>query len=123
MTLSEKQKKDFKRLVGDISPDEEFEVRATFRQAEKKAKERGVGEELLENVKSLWKMLTDADYTVSWEVKAWIIAALAYFISPIDAIPDVIPVLGYLDDALVVTWVMHQISDEVSKYRRWKGLR
>ena len=67
-------------------------------------------------------MLTAANYTVSWEVKAWILAGLAYFISPLDAIPDVIPVVGYLDDALVITWVMHEISDEVTKYRRWKGM-
>ena len=123
MNMTEKQKAEVRRLVGDISPDEELEVRATFKKAEKKAKERGAGEELLENIKSMWRMLVDPDYTVSWEIKAWILAALAYFVSPIDAIPDVIPVLGYLDDALVVTWVMHQISDEVSKYRRWKGLR
>ena len=120
--MTDKQKAEVRQLVGDISPDEEFEVRATFKKAEKRAKERGVGEELLQNIKSLWHMLTDPDYTISWEIKAWILAGLTYFISPIDAIPDPIPVVGYVDDALVVTWVMHQISDEVSKYRRWKGL-
>jgi uncharacterized membrane protein YkvA (DUF1232 family) len=122
MKLTEKQQAEVRRLVDDISPDEELEVRATFRRAEKQAVERGVGEELLENVKSLWSMLTDPDFTVSWETKTWIIAGLAYFISPIDAIPDVIPVVGYLDDVVIVTWVMHEISEEVTKYRRWKGL-
>ena len=122
MKLNEKQKQEFKRLVADISPDEDLEVRATFTHAEKKAKERGADAGLLEGVKTLWRMLTDPGFTIRWEVKAWIIAALAYFVSPIDAIPDVVPVLGYVDDAVVVACVLHEISDEVSRYRKWKGL-
>jgi uncharacterized membrane protein YkvA (DUF1232 family) len=35
-------------------------------------------------------------------VKASIATSLAYFISPVDAIPDIIPVIGYADDATVV---------------------
>ena len=68
-------------------------------------------------------MLTDPDYHVSWTVAAWIIAALAYFISPIDAIPDVIPVLGYVDDAALVGWVIYELADEVAAYRRWRAAR
>jgi uncharacterized membrane protein YkvA (DUF1232 family) len=39
--------------------------------------------------------------TPAW-AKAVIVGALAYFISPVDAIPDVIPVAGYTDDAGVL---------------------
>ena len=37
-----------------------------------------------------------------WTAKALVSAALAYAFSPVDLIPDVIPVIGYLDDLLVV---------------------
>jgi uncharacterized membrane protein YkvA (DUF1232 family) len=37
-----------------------------------------------------------------WPVKALAIAVAAYALSPIDLIPDFIPVLGYLDDLLIV---------------------
>jgi uncharacterized membrane protein YkvA (DUF1232 family) len=49
-------------------------------------------------------------------VKASIAGALLYFISPIDAIPDFIPVVGYADDAAVVyasmALVHRHITDE-----------
>ena len=122
MDLTKKQKEKIKTLVGDVSSEDEQEVRDRFKWAEKRAKVRGAAEGLLENLRTLWLMLTDPDYVMRWKTKAWIIAALAYFISPIDAIPDPIPGIGYLDDALVVAWVMHSISSEVAMYRKWRGL-
>ena len=45
-------------------------------------------------------------------------AAIAYFLSPVDVIPDFIPVLGHLDDVLIVPgliWLaMRQVPSEVS---------
>ena len=37
-----------------------------------------------------------------WHAKALALAVAAYALSPIDLIPDVIPVLGYLDDLVIV---------------------
>jgi uncharacterized membrane protein YkvA (DUF1232 family) len=42
------------------------------------------------------------DRSVSRGVRIWIVVMLAYLLSPIDLIPDFIPVLGYADDAIVV---------------------
>lgn len=41
----------------------------------------------------------------------WVLAvfALLYFISPIDPIPDIIPIAGLLDDVAVVGWVVKTI--------------
>ncbi len=46
-----------------------------------------------------------------------IIFALAYFISPIDAVPDFIPVAGYLDDAAVVAGVVASIGSALDRFR------
>ena len=42
------------------------------------------------------------DPKVPWYAKAFMLAVVAYFLSPIDLIPDFIPVLGYFDDLIIV---------------------
>ena len=46
--------------------------------------------------------LAARDPRVPWHAKAAAIAVAAYALSPIDLIPDFIPIVGYLDDALIV---------------------
>lgn len=49
-----------------------------------------------------------------------IVGALLYLISPIDLIPDVIPVIGIADDAFVLGLVLKQIHSDLIKYKEWK---
>ena len=50
-----------------------------------------------------------------------IVAALIYLLSPIDLIPDVIPVIGYLDDAAVIMLVLGLgVNNDLNKYRGWQ---
>jgi uncharacterized membrane protein YkvA (DUF1232 family) len=46
--------------------------------------------------------LASKDPRVPWYAKALAVFVLAYLFSPVDLIPDFIPVLGYLDDLIVV---------------------
>lgn len=46
--------------------------------------------------------LASKDPRVPWYAKALLVCILAYAFSPIDLIPDFIPVLGYLDDLLLL---------------------
>jgi uncharacterized membrane protein YkvA (DUF1232 family) len=46
--------------------------------------------------------LASRDPRVPWYAKALAIAVAAYALSPIDLIPDFIPVVGYLDDLVIV---------------------
>lgn len=52
-----------------------------------------------------------------WFVKAAAGITIAYALSPVDLIPDFIPVLGYLDDLLIlplmVTAVLHMIPEDI----------
>ena len=46
--------------------------------------------------------LASGDARIPWYAKALALAVAAYALSPIDLIPDFIPVLGYLDDVIIV---------------------
>ena len=80
------------------------------------------GESVLEPALKLYFCLKDADTPAM--AKATIIAALGYFISPIDAIPDIIPVMGFTDDlgilAAAVAAVAAHIKKEHEKMAREK---
>lgn len=50
-------------------------------------------------------------------------AALLYVISSLDAVPDILPGLGLLDDAAVVAFVVAQLRNEIGNYAAWKSVR
>lgn len=50
-----------------------------------------------------------------------IIGALIYFLSPIDLIPDFIPVIGYIDDIFVLGLVFNQVKSDLEEYEKWKN--
>jgi uncharacterized membrane protein YkvA (DUF1232 family) len=54
-------------------------------------------------------------------VKGTIAAALAYFILPVDAIPDILPVVGLSDDAGVLTAAFSAVSAHVTPEHRSKA--
>ncbi|WP_081830069.1 DUF1232 domain-containing protein [Butyrivibrio sp. NC2002] len=49
-----------------------------------------------------------------------IISALTYFVSPIDIVPDNIPMLGYFNNAAVVTACWKLVEDDVKEYEDWR---
>ena len=66
------------------------------------------------DVMALYRYMKDS--FVSWHRKAIVIAALIYFISPIDSIPDLTPFFGYLDDLGVITALLKFLGSELIPY-------
>jgi uncharacterized membrane protein YkvA (DUF1232 family) len=56
------------------------------------------------------------DPLVSWHRKAIVAAGLIYFISPVDAIPDITPLIGYLDDLGVIMALLKYLGHELKPY-------
>jgi len=69
---------------------------------------------ILSHLKALKKYMLDKD--VKWIRKSVVVAALLYFIAPVDAIPDFAPFLGYLDDIGVIAWTLRFLGREISDY-------
>lgn len=46
---------------------------------------------------------------------------IAYLVSPIDIVPDVIPFAGWIDDIMVATAVVRLVRADLERWRRWKG--
>lgn len=71
--------------------------------------------QMVERLRILWRMLEADEQLVPWKAKALIMAAVSYFASPLDAIPDGLPG-GYLDDALVVKIVHRRLQKEIEAF-------
>jgi len=48
-----------------------------------------------------------------------IAAGLLYFINPLDLIPDIIPITGYLDDLSIIIWIAHSIDKDIQKFEEF----
>ena len=58
-----------------------------------------------------------------WTTIAALTGALLYVLSPIDLILDIIPGIGFLDDAIVIGLAIKLALSDLEKYRVWKASR
>jgi uncharacterized membrane protein YkvA (DUF1232 family) len=49
------------------------------------------------------------------------VAVLLYLVTPLDVIPDFIPVIGLLDDISLMAWFISAFQDEITKFQAWES--
>ena len=49
-----------------------------------------------------------------------IVAAILYFVTPIDLIPDAVPGAGLMDDATVLAFVLAKLEIELDRFSTWE---
>ncbi len=81
---------------------------------------------ILERIKKLRlmiRMLTDLEWRLPHQQATRVLNALAYFTEPDDLIPDQIPGLGFLDDAIMVELVVRELQHEIEAYQDFCDVR
>jgi uncharacterized membrane protein YkvA (DUF1232 family) len=84
------------------------------------------------NLRSIWGDLqallrllrawANRRYTrVPWGAVVMGLAAVLYLLNPLDLAPDFIPLVGYVDDATVIAFVIRSIQKELDKFREWEA--
>jgi len=130
-TVSETSGSVLKKVTGNSSNDltlNKKEVKEELSKYEKNAKlediekvdeklkgmQKGDLKKIWDKVLLLWDMTKDPK--APWESKAMAIGALIYTVSPIDAIPDIVPILGLTDDAGVIVAAVAALGSSLAKY-------
>ncbi|SOE20655.1 Uncharacterized membrane protein YkvA, DUF1232 family [Spirosomataceae bacterium TFI 002] len=69
----------------------------------------------------LLKSYADGSYRdISTKNLISIIAGFLYFISPIDLIPDFLPMVGFMDDIALLTFIVRGLGEELEKFELWE---
>lgn len=58
---------------------------------------------------------------VSTQSIVYVIAAIIYFVTPTDFLPDFVLGLGFLDDIAVIRWAIGQIKEDLEKFKAWEA--
>jgi uncharacterized membrane protein YkvA (DUF1232 family) len=95
-----------------------------LRAYEKAARRPGPLKRLLDDIHGLARLVrawARGEYRmVSSTTIVLVIAGLVYLLSPVDAILDAIPLLGLIDDAAVLGWVLGGVRSEIEAFTRWE---
>lgn len=79
--------------------------------------------ERLDKLKIMIQMLTDHEWRLPGAESTRVLNALAYFTEPDDLIPDHIPGVGFLDDAIMVELVVRELKHEIEAYQDFCDFR
>lgn len=107
--------RDLKEL-SIVGSEKEFQEKESFIEENLWTKLEKVGNKIrfAKDVRALYRYMKDK--SVPWYRKSIVVGALIYFISPIDAIPDLAPLIGYLDDLGVIAAVLKFMGHELMQY-------
>ena len=99
-------------------------ISETYKKASEKKDVGTIAHEVWESLQILSRLIKAAvsgEYTgIPTATIVGAIAVLLYFLSPIDLVPDFLPVIGLLDDVALLAWFMSSIKVEMDKFAEWE---
>lgn len=79
--------------------------------------------ERLAKLKAMINMVNDTGWDMSEEDRQRVLSSLTYFAEPDDVIPDSVPVLGFLDDAIMIELYQRELQHEIEAYEDFVAYR
>ena len=125
LDLSEKDLRHFRRLMRDArklarkkNEDEAQIIAAAEEMLEsvRAASTSSFVDERLDKLETMIRMLRDEEWQIPAKERTRVVNALTYFAEEDDLIPDDIPVLGFLDDAIMIELVVRELRHEIEAY-------
>jgi uncharacterized membrane protein YkvA (DUF1232 family) len=77
----------------------------------------------LVSLEILIQAVQDTDWQMPEDERTEVLTSLAYFAEPHDLVPDNIPGLGYLDDAIMIELVIRDLSQDLEAYQAFCAFR
>jgi len=130
-TLDDDDLKYFRTLIGEArkyaqghqASEVIAAVRGTVSKARQTPKLPGFAGEAIDALESLIDMVEDKDWALPKAISDRVVSALAYFAQPQDLIPDHVPGLGFLDDAIMIKIVEQEFEYDLDGYREFRRFR
>lgn len=107
-------------VLSDFEKTADVVERATQKARAQAGRLRSVWRDLQDLLRLLRAWSSRAYTRVPWGTLVIALAAVLYFVNPLDLAPDFIPVVGYLDDATVMAFVIRSIQKELERFREWE---
>lgn len=122
---SEKLDEEFVKEGAEKVTEQDIEkVAAKSKEIEEKFKARGPLKRFIEDYRLLIALVKDyraGRYRRAiYATIAAVVFALLYVFNPFDIVPDMLPFIGVVDDASVMTACLMLIERDLNKYRNWK---
>lgn len=79
---------------------------------------------LLSDVKTFAQMakaIVAGRYKMPWGTFFWMVLCTLYFLSPIDALPDILPLLGFADDGAFLVFVLLLLHKDLANFRQYQA--
>lgn len=109
--------RESRKAAADRSPDDIVQSAGILLERVKSANVPQFVRERLDNLGLMIRMLGDPEWRLPAPESSRVYNALAYFSDPEDLIPDQIPGLGFLDDAIMIELVVRELRHELDAYR------
>lgn len=130
-TLSDQDLDHFQNIVDKAksamaSTESAEQIEAAARQLITDAKSTDLPEfigDRLSKLEVVINMVSDDEWQLSEEERKRVLGALVYFCDPEDLIPDHIPGLGFLDDAIYVELVIRELKSEIDAFEEFCDFR
>lgn len=123
----EEAKAELEKRTKKVTDEDIQKVIEKERDIEEKIKGAGPLREYLDAVKSMFALVKaywNGEYReIPWFTIAAVVAALLYVLSPVDLIPDVIPVIGMVDDALVIAACLKLVKQDLADFEAWRAAK